>query len=122
MSIPDASSRIYRECALPVAEWERVLAWARFMQTMLNKELRMRQRPQPQLQEQPGAAGPKGGQAALSAQSPSSPASERKHKPIRCATSLMFAQSRHRASAERNAGRQPSGLTAHSPAMACSTV
>ena len=120
MSIPDASSSIYRERALPVVEWERVLAWARFMQTMLNKELRMRQ--QPQLQEQPSAAGPKGGQAALPAQLPSSPASERKHKPIRCATSLMFAKSRHRASAECNAGRQPSGRTAHSPAMACSTV
>ena len=122
MSIPSASSSIYRERALPVAEWERVLAWARFMQTMLNKELRMRQQPQPQLQEQLGAAGPKGGQATLPAQSPSSLASECKHKPIRCATSLMFLQSRHCASAERNAGCQPFERTAHSPAMACSTV
>ena len=75
-SIPDASCSIYREKAVPASDWEKVVGWARFMQIILNKEVRLKQ--QQEQQKLPAAE-----EAAMPAQRQPSPACERKLKPIR---------------------------------------
>ena len=81
-SIPDAACSIFRERALPASDWEKVLAWARFMQVMLNRQARLHA-----AQQQPAVAPIE--EAALPAQ-PAPPAdSPRKQKPIRYPSSVI---------------------------------
>ena len=75
-TIPDASCSIYREKAVPASDWEKVVGWARFMQIILNKEVRLKQ--QQEQQKLPAAE-----EAVMPAQRQPSPASECKLKPIR---------------------------------------
>ena len=80
MSIPDAACSIFRERALPASDWEKVLAWARFMQLMLNRQVRLHaaQHQQP--------VGVSSQEAALPAQTAPPADSPRKQKPIRCSS------------------------------------
>ena len=84
-SIPDAACSIYRERALPAWDWEKVLAWARFMQLMLNRQARLH------AQQHQQAAGTLIEEAALPTQAARPADSTRKQKPIRYSSNMISA-------------------------------